>query len=130
VNRVHGPLTTLTHSDRHIGGEGCLENGGRLETTENERDRDIAGLIASCLESDLLLERRLAAIEALIEKSAEIAKPVMLAVAERTTERRLVLEAVGVGLARIEQRGVRVSEFDLRNVSEVAFLAYDGWTPT
>jgi len=101
-----------------------------LETTENERDRDIAGLIASCLESDLLLERRLAAIEALIEKSAEIAKPVMLAVAERTTEPRLVLEAVGVGLARIEQRGVRVSEFDLRNVSEVTFLAYDGWTPT
>jgi hypothetical protein len=101
-----------------------------LHTTENERDRDVAGLIASCLESDLLQERRLAAIEALIERSPEIAKPVMLAIAKRTTEPRLVLEAAGVGLARIEQRGVRVSQFDLRNVSEVASLAYDGWTPT
>jgi len=54
---------------------------------------------------------------------------VLLAVAERTAESRPILEAAGVGLAKIERRGVKVSELDMRNMCEVAFLAWDAWRP-
>jgi hypothetical protein len=96
---------------------------------DNERDEDIAELIGAWLDSDLSAQGRFAAIDTLIERSPDIAKPVLLAVAERTAEPRLILEAAGMGLARIERSGVKVSEFDMRNMCEVAFLAWDGWRP-
>jgi len=95
----------------------------------NERDKDIAELIAIWLDSDLSDDTRLAAVDTLIEKSPEIARPVLLSVAERTSEPLRILEAAGVSLARIEHGGVRVSQFDMRNMCEVAFLAWSSWSP-
>jgi hypothetical protein len=74
---------------------------------DNERDEDIAELVAGWLASDLSAQKRFAAIDTLIERSPDIAKPVLLAVAERTAEPRPILEAAGVGLARMERSGVK-----------------------
>lgn len=79
-------------------------------------------LTAVSLDSTRPVADRMAAMDALIEQAPEAAKVVMLSVAERTGEPRQILEAAGIGLARIEHNsGVRVSEFDMRDVSEIAF---------
>lgn len=86
-------------------------------------------LTAVSLDSTRPVAERMAAMDALIEQAPEAAKMVMLSVAERTREPRQILEASGIGLARIQRSGVRVSEFDMRDMSEIAFVAYAEWGP-
>jgi len=76
------------------------------------------------LDSSRLIVERLAAIEVLVDQAPKTAKLVMLSLGERVSEPREVLEAAGVGLARVDHSGVRISEFDLRDMSEVAFIAW------
>jgi hypothetical protein len=87
-------------------------------------------LAAVILDSTRPLAERLAAIDALVDRPSEAAKQAMLRLSERTTEPREILHAAGTGLARMEHSGVRVSNFDMRDMSEVAYLAWDEWRPS
>lgn len=86
-------------------------------------------LTALILDPSRPIVERLAAIEALVDQAPETAKVVMLSLGARVSEPREVLEAAGVGLARVDHSGVRISEFDLRDMSEVSFTAWDQWRP-
>jgi hypothetical protein len=44
--------------------------------------------------------------------------------------RHPILKAAGIGLARIQDGGARISEFDLRDMCEVASNAYAEWRPS
>ncbi len=98
-------------------------------TSRDPERQEREQLTALILDSSRPIVERLAAIEVLVDQAPETAKLVMLSLGERASEPREVLEASGVGLARVEHRGVMISEFDLRDMSEVAFIAWDQWRP-
>ena len=98
-------------------------------TSRDPEQQEREELTALILDSSRPIVERLAAIEVLVDQAPETAKLVMLSLGERVSEPREVLEAAGVGLARVEHSGVRISEFDLRDMSEVAFIAWDQWRP-
>ena len=98
-------------------------------TSRDPERQEREQLTALILDSSRPIVERLAAIEVLVDQAPETAKLVMLSVGERVSEPREVLEAAGVGLARVEHSGVMISEFDLRDMSEVAFIAWDKWRP-
>ncbi len=81
-------------------------------------------LRAAILDTNRASEDRIAAIQALVERDAASAKPIILELAERIDEPRAVLEAAGKALGEIDHRCTRVSEWDLRDVAEVAFNAF------
>jgi hypothetical protein len=101
-----------------------VKSGTETPSTDPEE------LAAVILDSTQPIVARSAAIDALIDLSSEAAKLVMLELGGRTAEPREILQAAGIGLARVQHSGVRVSEFDLRDMAEVAFLAWDEWRPT
>jgi len=99
-------------------------------TSRDPERQEREQLTALILDSSRPIVERLAAIEVLVDQAPETAKLVMLSLGERVSEPREVLEAAGVGLARVDHSGVRISEFDLRDMSEVAFIAWAQWRPT
>jgi hypothetical protein len=101
-----------------------MKSGPETPSTDPEE------LAAVILDSTRPLAERLAAIDALVDQASEAAKQTMLRLSERTTEPREILHAAGTGLARMEHSGVRVSNFDMRDMSEVAYLAWDAWRPS
>jgi hypothetical protein len=98
-------------------------------TSRDPEQQEREQLTALILDSSRPIVERLAAIEVLVDQAPETAKLVMLSLGERVSEPREVLEAAGVGLARVEHSGVTISEFDLRDMSEVAFIAWHQWRP-
>jgi hypothetical protein len=53
----------------------------------------------------------------------------LLQVGERTSEHAEILRAAGTELARLSHLSKEVSEFDMRDLTEIAYLAYCDWTP-
>ena len=101
-----------------------MKSGNETPSTDPEE------LTAVILDSTRPIVERLAAIDALVDQSSETAKLVMLGLSERTAEPREILQAAGTGLAKVHHSGVTVSEFDMRDMSEVAYLAWSEWRPT
>jgi len=98
-----------------------MKSGPETPSTDPEE------LAAVILDSTRPPAERLSAIDALVDQPSEAAKQAMLRLSERKTEPREILHAAGTGLARMEHSGVRVSNFDMRDMSEVAYLAWDEW---
>ena len=58
-----------------------------------------------------------------------LTKTVLLAIASRENETVDLLEYSGQELARIDHEGVRVTQFDLRDMNPVAYEANFDWMP-
>ena len=91
---------------------------------------EVAEGLAAALDISRPIADRLAAIEAFAKEAPDAAKLRSLRLAERIGEPRAIHEAAGVALAKIEHQGVRVSQLDMANISEAAYIAYDEWRPS
>jgi len=75
------------------------------------------------------LDTRLRALALLIEQDPQAAVPVLLRVGERTDEPDPLLIEVGAALAELLWKGIRVTQFDLRDISEVTDKGFTDWMP-
>ena len=72
-------------------------------------------------------ETRIGAIAVLGRSASRESAAALLEVGARNTERREILRAAGSALAALAHSGVGVSEFDLRDIQEVAYDAFCDW---
>ncbi len=73
--------------------------------------------------------RRLRALVELAPSDPRLAREICLQIAARESEERGLLEGVGRLLARISHDGELVTEFDVRDMTAVAFDAFCEWLP-
>jgi|ERR1022692_1657368 hypothetical protein len=74
-------------------------------------------------------EERIGALQSLWVLDPALTKTVLLAIASRENETVDLLEYSGQELARIDHEGVRVTQFDLRDMNPVAYEANFDWMP-
>jgi hypothetical protein len=75
------------------------------------------------------LDRRMTALDALVDADQGTALPLLLEVGGRTHDSEAVLRAVGRALASLSDKGLPVSEFDMRDLTAVSYEAFCEWMP-
>jgi len=88
--------------------------------------RDLSQVVLDAARSP---QERREAIGELAKVDPASAVEALLRVGERTTEHAEILRAAGTELARLSHQSNEVSEFDMRNLTEIAYLAYCDWIP-
>jgi hypothetical protein len=71
------------------------------------------------------IEQRVKALEQIADRDPAAAKDAILQLCARHDEPELLLRAAGSALARLRGRGVDVTPFDLRDISPIAWDAWD-----
>jgi hypothetical protein len=75
------------------------------------------------------VQERREAMEELATADPASAVQALLQIGKRATEQAQIVRAAGTELARLSHLGNEVSEFDLRNLTEIAYQAYCDWVP-
>jgi hypothetical protein len=88
--------------------------------------RDLSEVI---LDAGRSPQERCEAMGELAKLDPESAVDALLKVGERATEHAEILRAAGTELARLSHLSKQVSEFDMRNLTEIAYVAYCDWIP-
>ncbi|HEY1456624.1 MAG TPA: hypothetical protein VGG31_09000 [Candidatus Dormibacteraeota bacterium] len=70
------------------------------------------------------------ALRSCIDNDPQAAIPLLLQVGERTDEPDELLTAVGSALASLSHDGFEVTMFDMRDLGDVAFAAFNDWMPS
>ena len=81
------------------------------------------------LDSSMRPQVRIAAIQRLAAQSVESSIQALLVVANRVDDDPEVLAAAGSGLAQLSESLRRITEFEMRDMSERAYLAFAEWLP-
>ena len=86
-------------------------------------------LANKALDGEAKLEERIAAIEGLGRSGSHGAVSPLLELGERQGEPAEILRAAGSALAALVHRGAAISEFDMRDLKEMAYNAFCEWEP-
>jgi len=106
---------------------------GRMLKLVDERMAEVRGTSQTpdeiALDPSKSTEERIRALQSLWVLDRPLTKTVLLAIASRENETVDLLEYAGQELARIDHEGVRVTQFDLRDMNPVAYEANFDWMP-
>lgn len=89
-------------------------------------ERDLG---SRAMDEGVQLKERIGAIEELGRSGSGDALKILLNIGERQSEPGQILRAVGTALAALMHQGVKISEFDMRNLQGVTYDAYCEWEP-
>lgn len=84
---------------------------------------------ATLLDQAQALQPRLRALELLVDQDPVAAVPILLRIGERTDEPVELLATIGAALASLYHRGIRIKEFDMRDLSQATEEGFDNWMP-
>jgi hypothetical protein len=86
-------------------------------------------LRSRAMDEGIQLKGRVNAIEELGRSGSSDALATLLKIGERQSESDQVLRAVGSALAVLTHQGVKITEFEMRNLQGVTYDAYCEWEP-